>query len=264
MANSVTVSVNPKFDLFYELVKTNFKMKYRGSVLGFLWVLMKPFLMFVVLFIAFAGIGRQSNGLTSQQYAVYLLTGLVTFYYINDGILLGMNSLLERSNVLLKVNFDRKIAVLSSISLGVVNFVINVFIVLGMAVFFGIGVNLLALLYIVAIVLVITLFSFSFSLFSSLLLIRFRDLTHVAELGMQLLFYASAVFYPIDIMPEKWRFIIYYNPFAIMIDAIRQALIWGQFEHMKYVIVMAIISLVLLLIGVKVFDKNIRKIAEFF
>ncbi|MBN1617984.1 ABC transporter permease [Candidatus Dojkabacteria bacterium] len=258
------VTLNPKFDLYYELVKTNFKMKYRGSVLGFLWVLMKPFLMFCVLFIAFSGMGRQNNGLSSQQYAVYLLTGLVTFYYINDGILLGMNSLLDRAGVILKVNFDRKIAVLSGMTLGLINLLVNFSIVLLMALVFGVHIQIIPFLYVIGIFLSITLFTFSISLFSSILLIRFRDLSHIVDLGMQLLFYASAVFYPIDIIPEKWRFVIYYNPFAIFIDAIRQALVWGNFEHYKYVILVTCFSLIMLVIGIKVFDKNVKKIAEYF
>ena len=109
-------------DLYKQFVKTIFKMRYKGSILGFLWVLLKPFFMFIILFVVFSSVSGQVGNLTSRQYAVYLLSGLVIFTFFNEGITWGMGSIMERADLILKINFKRDIVVISALTMALINF----------------------------------------------------------------------------------------------------------------------------------------------
>ncbi len=251
-------------DLFVELVKTNFKLRYKGSILGFIWVLIKPFLIYLVLFVVFSNLGGSTKNLSSGEYSIYLLLGLIIFNYFNEGILWGMNSLLDKSHIILKVNFNRVIALVSSLALAAINVIINSFILLLASIVVGISPGISAIAYTLFLLIVSTLLIVGISFFSSIMLIRLRDLNHIAELGLQLLFYGSAVFYPIDIVPSEWQFLIRMNPVAVIIQGVRRALLFDSIVQLPYLTAIGGFSVLLCLAGFLYFKNNIKRVAEYF
>ena len=109
-------------DLYKQFVKTTFKMRYKGSILGFFWVLLKPFFMFLILFMIFSRVSGSTTGLTSQQYAVYLLSGLIVYTFFNEGMIWGMGAIMERAGLIVKINFRREVVVASSLTMALINF----------------------------------------------------------------------------------------------------------------------------------------------
>ena len=95
-------------------------------------------------------------------------------------------------------------------------------------------------------------------------MVHIRDLAHIMELLFQLLFYASAVFYPVEMIPENYRFIVNFNPIAIFIRSVRNALIYGEYLNVKFVLCALVVSAVLVLLGRVYFNKKIVRIAEYF
>ncbi len=253
-----------KWDLFVELVKASFKIRYRGSVLGFVWVLMKPLMMFLVLFVVFSKLGQENYGLNSSQYAAYLLLGLIVFSFFSEGVTWGMNALMDKSDMIMKVNFNRTIAVASSIALSGINFLVNMVIFIIVAVVAKIDFNLAGTLYAVGILGILMMFVTGMSLITSIMLVKLKDLLHVTELLLQLLFYASAVFFPIEMVPEKWQFVVKINPLAVMISAVRDAIVLGEVEYLNFISAILVASLMVMGLGYVFFSKNIRKVAEFF
>lgn len=256
--------MNFSWDLLLELVQTNFKLKYKGSVLGFLWVLLKPFFIFLILFAIFVNIVKGTTDLTTKEYTLYLLIGMVFFNFFNEGIIFGMNSLLDKSQIILKVNFNRLIAVASSIALALINFGINLFIIAIVAIFIGVHLTIFSALYLIAIIAAMITLILAISLYTSIILIRLRDLTHITELALQLLFYASAVFIPIEAIPEKYHEIILLNPLAVYIQAARSAVIYGTVERPLFIAASFAISALLVISGFFFFEKRVKKITEFF
>lgn len=251
-------------DLYKQFVKTTFKMRYKGSILGFLWVLLKPFFVFLILFVIFSHMSSTAGGLTSQQYAVYLLSGLIVYTFFNEGMIWGMGSIMERAQLIIKINFKRDVVVASSLSMALINFSINLLIVLVVALILNISISFLGLAYILLISLTMFLALYGISFFTSIWLVHVRDLQHIMELVLQLLFYASAVFFPVEMIPEKYRFIVYYNPMARFVKAVREALIYGQITDLKFVLAALLGSIVLVFLGRVYFNKHIKKIAEHF
>ncbi len=251
-------------DLYKQFVKTTFKMRYKGSILGFLWVLLKPFFVFLILFLIFSHTSSSIAGLTQQQYAVYLLSGLIVYTFFNEGMIWGMGSIMERAQLIVKINFKRDVVVASSLSMALINFSINLLIVLVVAFILKINITLIGLAYILLIGLTMFLSLYGISFFTSIWLVHVRDLQHIMELVLQLLFYASAVFFPVEMIPEQYRFIVYYNPVARFVKAVREALIFGEITDMKFVLLALAASVVLVIVGRLYFNKHIKKVAEHF
>ena len=251
-------------DLYKQFVKTTFKMRYKGSLLGFFWVLLKPFFMFLILFIIFSHTSSSIGGLTQQQYAVYLLSGLIVYTFFNEGMIWGMGSIMERAELIVKINFKRDVVVASSLSMALINFSINLLIVLVVALILKISISLVGLAYIFFIGFVMFLSLYGVSFFTSIWLVHVRDLQHIMELVLQLLFYASAVFFPVEMIPEQYRFIVYYNPVARFVKAVREALIFGKVTDLKFVLLGLGVSIVLIILGRLYFNKHIKKVAEHF
>ena len=251
-------------DLYKQFVKTIFKMRYKGSFLGFLWVLLKPFFMFIILFIVFSSISGRVGNLTSQQYAIYLLSGLIIYTFFNEGITWGLNSIMERSSLIVKINFKREIVVISALTMALINFFINLLIIGIVALVLNVSISFIGLLYILFICIVMFVGMYGIAFFTSIWMVHIRDLAHIMELVLQLMFYASAVFFPIEMVPERYRFIVEYNPIAIYIQSVREALITQEITNTKFILISFVISILLVLIGKIYFKKNILKIAEHF
>lgn len=247
-------------DLLFELIRTNFKLRYNNSILGFLWVLMKPFLYFLMLFIVFTAF---RGGEASAEYGANLLLGIIVYTLVNEGIVFGMHALTDLAGVILKVNFPRQVAITSAVFMAVVNFAFNIIILLVLALIGRFIPTLEGFIYF-AFILIMTIFAlYSISLFSSILLVKIRDLEHIMELVMQLVFWGSAVFYSIDDMTGTFGQLIRLNPLALIIHASRRALLQGDIIHVKAMIILAILSVVLYFVGTLYFKKNIKRIAEF-
>ncbi|MDD2578148.1 MAG: ABC transporter permease [Candidatus Dojkabacteria bacterium] len=251
-------------DLYKQFVKTIFKMRYKGSILGFLWVLLKPFFMFIILFVVFSSVSGQVGNLTSRQYAVYLLSGLVIFTFFNEGITWGMGSIMERADLILKINFKRDIVVISALTMALINFGINLMIVGVVGLVLGIQFSLASVSYILLIGLVMFLGLYGISFFTSIWMVYVRDLAHITELGLQLMFYASAVFFPVEMIPEKYRFIVEHNPIAIYIQSVREALTYQNIVNLKFVIGSLIVSVLLIIVGNIYFKHSVKRVAEHF
>lgn len=257
-------------DLFFELVKTNFKIRYNNSVLGFLWVLLKPFLTFVIMYVVWTAF----RGERAQNYQVYLLLGVILFTFVNEGIVLGMNGLLDKAHIILKVNFDRQIAVLSSVAMSIINLCINLVIFFIFALFNPINPSFVGVVFFLITIAIAIFIMYSLNLFLSIMLIKLRDLQHIFELFFQLLFWVTPIFYSIDELGGDIGNIISLNPLGMLIRIARQSLIEGeistiliwqtQVSSIYIVAIASLFGLVIFLLGRIYFKNEVRKVAEYF
>ena len=208
--------------------------------------------------------GAFKNGGHDPAYAANLFSGLILFYFLQEGITFGMNSLMDMANIILKINFPREIAVASSLVMAIINLSINFFVIILITLLTGFFPSILGTLYFFFIVVVLLLLVYGITLFLSIIFVRVRDLTNIIDLVFQLLFWGSAIFYNINDMTGRTGDIIRLNPIAILIDAARRAFIKGEFTHIDVVLLIAGVAVLLVFFGRRFFNKNVRKIAEFF
>jgi lipopolysaccharide transport system permease protein len=171
---------------------------------------------------------------------------------------------MERASLMVKINFKREIVVISALTMALINFGINLLIISVIGIILGVQITPLGIGFIFLICFTMFLGMYGISFFTSIWLVYIRDLAHISELVLQLMFYASAVFFPITAIPQKYQFIVKYNPIAIFIQAVRDALILGEVNRLKVVLFSLVGSVILVFVGRLYFNKKILKIAEHF
>ncbi|MEI7579756.1 MAG: ABC transporter permease [bacterium] len=248
-------------DLLIELIKVNFKLRYNNSVLGIVWVLLKPLLTFLILFVIFTAF---RGGNPSLAYAANLILGIVIFTLFQEGIIFGMHALLDLSGIMLKINFPRRVALLSALSISGINFLINFAIVFVVIILTGHFPNLISFAYFLFVIGIFAILLYDAAMISSIWLVKVRDMENIVQVLMQLMFYASGVFYVINEIHSKMRIILYLNPVAVVIDTARQALFSSRIANVKFILGYLVIAFVFYYIGKYYFYKNIKHIAEDF
>jgi ABC-2 type transport system permease protein len=208
--------------LTYVLAATDFKLRWFGSALGYLWTLMRPLLLFGVLYVVFTEIVRFGAGI--EHYPVYLLTAIVMFTFFSETTSRGVTSLIERENLLRKVRFPRmviplSVALHSAFNLGL-NFVaVFVFV-------FAAGIEpRIEWLELIPLVALLLIFATGVGMLLSALYVRYRDVQPIWEVGLQILFYASPVIYVTSTYPDSIEREAMANPLTAILTQARHALI---------------------------------------
>jgi ABC-2 type transport system permease protein len=198
-----------------------FKLKYSGSALGYVWSVVKPLGLFAMLYIVFGRFMRLGN---FPHYPLYLLLGIVIWTYFADASTLMMYSLVGRGNLLSKLAFPRlivplSVATTSAITLGV-NFI-------AVAVFIAANRVMPRIEWLLLIPLLLELFvmTLGVGLFLGPLFVRLRDVSQVWELVLQLMFYASPIIYPVGFLPPWWKPIAFMSPFVQIIQDVRAVIL---------------------------------------
>jgi ABC-2 type transport system permease protein len=210
-------------NLTWILAVTDFKLRYFGSVLGYLWTLMRPLMLFGVLYFVFTNVVTLGDDI--KFYPVYLLTSIVLFTYFAETTGGGVQSLMNRENLLRKMHFPR-IAIPISVSLSALfNLGLNLIAVLVFAVASGVQPRLSWLQFPV-LVLLLTLLAIGFAMLLSVLYVRFRDVQPIWDVVLQITFYGSPILYVIGNLPENLqREMMAANPLAAILTQMRHAVL---------------------------------------
>lgn len=259
-----------------ELVKTDFKLRYQGSFLGVAWSVLRPLMLFCVMYVVFAKFLRMSDG--TPTYPVVLLLGISTWQFFGEATATGLRAVVDRGDLLRKIHFPNYIVVVSATIGALISLGINLLVVVIFAIFskiqFTWRVLLLPLNFIELYVLAL-----GAALLMATMYVYFRDIAHLWEVLQQVLFYSIPVIYPLSMVMDndslgKWGLIIakiqLLNPIAQTIQDIRHNLIapetqptvWTLVGNPLIAVIPVILAFLLLALGVHVFRKHNRKFAE--
>lgn len=254
--------------LLGELTKTDFKLRYQGSVLGYMWAVIKPLLMFAILYVVFAKILRFGNEI--PHYPVYLLTGTVLWNFFVECTQQGIHSIEQRGDLIRKISFPKYIVVVSATSTAVINVAINICVVVVFALINGVMPSF-SWLMIIPLLLELYLFALGISLLLGAINVKYRDISSIWEVLTQALFYAVPVIYPLSMVMNSSVVaakIIMINPVAQVIQDARYNLIttetatgWGISGVWWGLLTLAIV-LILLIISIIFFQKRAEHFAE--
>jgi ABC-type polysaccharide/polyol phosphate export permease len=213
-----------KIELLWVLARTDFKLRYHGSLLGFLWVLLKPLSFFVVLNFVFTNIFSTRV----EYYPLRLFTGIVLWNCFAECTMAGMTSLLAKAHLISNMNTPKWIVVTSSVLSSYATFIVNCFVLGAFFLFYGVFPSWISIVYYVFLISVLLLLVVSFSLLTAPVFLRVRDLNQIWEVGLLVLFYLTPVLYPLSILPEQVQTYFYFNPLTAIVEFSKQALIDGQ------------------------------------
>lgn len=254
--------------LLRELVVTDFKLRYQGSVLGYAWSLLKPLFLFIIMYFVFGVLVKLGS---VEHYAVYLLIGIVLWTFFSEATNQGMSSITSRGDLLRKINFPKYIVVLSTSISALINLVLNLFIVAILMIVNGVEFSpwiAMAPLYILE----IYIFALGLSLFLSALNVKYRDTGHIWEIIMQAAFYATPIIYPLSVVIEKSELaakLLLMNPVAQAIQDVRHFVVTSEsitvaslFQNQMIVLIPLGVVVVTFIGGALYFKKNSKYFAE--
>jgi len=213
-----------------------YKLKYSGSALGYVWSAVKPLALFSMLYAVFGHIFHL--GTVSNYYPLSLLIGIVLFTFFSDASSMGMWSLVARESLLRKLSFPRIVIPTAATLTAGITFCVNTAVVCGFVVWNGI-VPQPDWLLIVPLLLELYLFILGSALILSTLYVRLRDIGQVWELVLQLMFYASPIIYPLGYLPPELRKLVFVNPFAQVLQDIRSIVLYPDLAPNKITVATA-------------------------
>jgi len=243
--------------LLWTLVRTDFKARYHGTVGGFLWALLKPMCMFIVLMGVFSFLFA-----ADPNYKLRLIVGLFLWDFFAEGTKTGLLSLQARGFLLTKARVSPWILVVTSISNAVIT--LGVFSVV-MAFFLaaaGHPPTLQAMTAFVAYSGAMAAIIIGFSLAASVLFLRYRDLNQVWEVVLQAGFFLAPIIYPLDILPERFHFYLYIWPPTPVIEFSRSVLVRGVMPTTRGHVYLLIDASICLLAGIMIHRRLAPRAAE--
>ncbi len=248
-------------EIIRQLTYTDFKLRYSGSVLGYLWSFLKPLGLFLVLYIVFAQMLRFGDSV--PNFPMYLLIGIVLWNFFVEVTTNGLHSIVQRSSLIKKIYFPRIIIVLVSSFSALINLSFNVMVLIILMIIFKIDVfhlkTLLAPLYIIE----LWVLGFSLALILSSLYVRYRDISYIWELFLQIFFYATPIIYPFSMITSPYDKYLMINPIAQIITDFRLIFITFDYPTLPYYPWLHLFGIFLILIlGLVIFQRSQRSFAE--
>lgn len=206
------------FDLLWLMAATEFKRSYFGTVLGYVWSLVRPLLLFAVLLFVFTKIIRLGSDV--PNYPVLLLLNIVLFTFFAEATQNAVGSVVAQEGIVRKTQFPRLVIPLAVVLTALFNLCLNLIVVFVFILAWGVDPTWTWLLFPVALAALFILTT-AVSTVLSVLYVRFRDVLIIWTVVAQVLFYTTPVIYPIEIVPESYQQILLTNPLAVIFEQVR-------------------------------------------
>ncbi len=252
--------------LTWTLAATEFKLRFYGSVLGYVWTLARPFMFFAVIYFVFTEIvGLDKN---VPNYGVYILFALVLFQFFIEATTGCVPSLVVRENLLRKMRFPRLVIPLSVVLTSLFNLAMTLAAAFVFALASGITPSW-GWLELIPIIVTLAFFATGVGLLLSALFVRYRDVQPIWDVFSQMLFYASPVLYVSSMVPESYQQPYHANPIAALLTEMRHAVVdpgarhaWEAIGAAPRLLIPAGIVLGSFALGMWVFTREAPRIAE--
>ena len=229
-------------DLLYILAARDVRVRYKQTIFGVAWAILQPLftmLVFSLFFGKFAGV--PSDGI---PYPLFAYVGLLMWGFFSGALTKSGISLVGNASLITKVYFPRMIVPISAVFSGLVDFLIaSVFLIILM-IYYGIGLSV-NILMIPILVLLTSLLAIGLGLWMAGLNVKYRDVGQALPFLIQLGFFVSPIIYPVSIVPEKWRWVMAFNPVTGLIEGYRAAFFGKPFDWFSLAISVAITVAVL-------------------
>jgi ABC-2 type transport system permease protein len=213
------------FILLRQLVITDFKLRYKGSFLGYVWTLLRPLALFAILYVVFVHFLK--IGADIPHFAVYLLLGIVLWNYFTEVTTNGLSAIVGKGDLMRKLYFPRYVVVVSGSFSALINLAINLLVVGLFMVLNGVPFSW-EMAWLIPLIIELFVFALGFAFLLSALYVKFRDINYIWEVVLQAGFYATPVLYPLQLVVEKSNLaaqFVLMNPVAQIIQDARYAVV---------------------------------------
>ncbi|MEK5240005.1 ABC transporter permease [Paenibacillus sp. FSL L8-0470] len=240
--------------LLKEFVVRDLKIKYRRSVLGYLWSLLNPLLMMIVMTAVFSSIFR----FDIPNFPIYLLSGQIIFNFFSEATTVAMSSIIGSGGLIKKVYVPKYIFPLSRVISSFVTLLFSLVAIIIVVIATNVKLTPLVLLFPLPLIYVF-IFATGIGLIMSVLAVYFRDMLHLYSVLLSAWMYLTPIIYPINIVPDYVKGIIYANPMYYFVQSFRDIILYNQLPSMQTNLMCIAFALSAFLIGLIVFYKNQNK-----
>ncbi len=239
-------------ELLYFLTLKQIRVRYKQTVLGALWAILRPLITMVVFTVVFSKFAKiQSDGIS---YPIFSYCALLPWMFFSGALTSAISSVVDNSNLIKQIYFPREIFPLSAILTNLFDFCVASVIFIGMAILYRINVTVLILLAPVLLFLQI-LFTIGVSFFFSAINVRYRDISHAAVFMIQIWMFACPIVYPVSAVPENIRMLYMLNPMAVIIDGYRRVFLQGLAPQWNYLLLSVFIILIVCGVSYQYFKR---------
>ncbi|MCK4664228.1 MAG: ABC transporter permease [Bacteroidales bacterium] len=248
-------------ELFYFFTWRDIKVKYKQTVLGFLWAILQPFLTMIIFTVFFGKLlGVPSDGI---PYPIFAYSGLIIWNVFSGGLANSGNSMVSNANIIKKIYFPRLIIPMSAILVAVFDFLMAFVVFIGLMIYYEIPFHFIELITFIPASLILTIITvFGMGSFLAALNVKYRDFRYIIPFLIQSLMFLTPVIYPVSIIPYTWaKYVIAVNPMSGAVNLIRGAIINKPIE-INMLIISCISAVILFFIGLLYFRKTERYFAD--
>lgn len=213
--------------LLRELVRTDFKIRYQNSILGYVWSLLRPLLLFIILYLVFTKFLKVGDNI--PHYPVYLLLGLLYWNFFVEVTMGSVTAIVGKGDLIRKINFPKYVIILAVLVGALINLSLTAIVVVIFMVIGHVPVSWQALL-LIPLLLELIIIASAAAFFLSTAFVKYRDVSYIWEVIIQAAFYATPILYPLSRIPHAFAKILILNPFAQVIQDSRYVLITHSTE----------------------------------
>ncbi len=243
-------------NLFYNLLTSDLKTRYKSSILGFLWTFIEPLLIILILVFVFSNLFK----FDAKLFVPYLVTGFIVWQFFANGTSM-LDLFQSKSNIIEKINFPLEIVVFSSFTSVLILSTIMLIILKIVLLFMGVNFSLMLLLLPLLIVLQ-SIFILGFLFFLSSVYVFVRDLRHIWNVILQAGFFATPIVYPILLLQEKVPLLLKLNPLVPFLSAYRDIMVYNVFPEFVNLAAMFLTAFISFGVGYSIFFRLKNRIRD--
>lgn len=245
-------------ELFWMLAARDVKVRYKQTVLGAGWAVIRPFMTMVIFSAIFGQLAKiPSDG---YPYPVFVYAGLLPWTFFSGAITSSAGSVVGSSNLISKVYFPRLMVPLASIGGGLVDLLISTGVLLALMLYYGVAWTW-QLLAAPSLLVAVVFTALGVGTLLSALTVTYRDFNHLVPFLTQIWLYVTPVIYPVGIIPEQWRWLLFLNPMAGLTEGIRAAFLGKPFDLSALGLSFAV-AVTFFVAGIAYFERVERRFAD--
>lgn len=241
------------------MIDREIKARYKQSILGYFWVILNPFFQMLVMTFVFGIIFKIKTW--DLPYPLFLYAGLLPWNFFAVSLSAATNSLVDYGSLIKKIYFPRELLPSASVFAKIIDLVLasTIFVLFLIIYHQSLTINIF---WVLPIFLIQVIFTLGIGFILSALNLFYRDVQYLFNLILMIWMYLTPVFYPVDIVPARLRFVYSINPMSVLINAYRQAIFTKGIPNLAHLGIALVASLVTFLTGLKIFKKLEGRFAD--
>jgi homopolymeric O-antigen transport system permease protein len=238
-------------ELIWALALKDLKVRYKRSVLGFLWALLNPALLMIVLALVFSTIMRMNM----QHYAIFLLSVLLPWTFFSQSLAYAVESIVGNGELIKKVAVPKLVFPVAVVISNLINLLLSII---------PLALIVLAIrhpfhwtwVYLPVPLLILSIFTLGATFLFATANVYYRDVAHIVQILLQVLFYVTPIIYSADMFPPKYRWAFHLNPLNYLFNGFRLAVYNGQLPRIQSIAASLVCALIALVIGFAIFRRH--------